>query len=190
MIQHAFKEWAVICRALAEGRQALLLRKGGIAEEGGNFRPEHARFWLFPTYLHQQREGVKPVALPLLEAVERERPPAGVLRLSHFAEVTGTFFVERLDVALALDGLHMWSPETVMKRFAYREPGLYVLAVRIFRVPQPFDVPLSPAYDGCKTWVELDQDLSIEGAEPVIDSRRYADFLEVLDGVLNPVAFA
>ena len=31
MLRHAFKEWAVICKALAEGRQALILRKGGIA---------------------------------------------------------------------------------------------------------------------------------------------------------------
>ena len=38
MLKDAFKEWAVICRALAEGRQALILRKGGIAEAGGDFR--------------------------------------------------------------------------------------------------------------------------------------------------------
>ena len=50
----AFKEWAVICRALAEGRQSLILRKGGIAEAGGQFRPEHDRFLLYPTYFHEQ----------------------------------------------------------------------------------------------------------------------------------------
>jgi len=32
MLAQAFKEWAVICRALAVGKQSLLLRKGGIAE--------------------------------------------------------------------------------------------------------------------------------------------------------------
>ena len=31
MLKHAFKEWAVICQALATGRQALVLRKGGVA---------------------------------------------------------------------------------------------------------------------------------------------------------------
>ncbi len=54
-LRHAFKEWAVICRALAEGRQAVVLRKGGVAEKTGEFQIEHTRFWLFPTYVHQQR---------------------------------------------------------------------------------------------------------------------------------------
>src|SRR5580658_2611839 len=98
----AFKEWAVICRALAEGRQALILRKGGVAETGGVFQPEHSRFWLYPTFVHQQREGIKPEALPLWQAVNSERPPEGRLRLTHFAEVSGTFFLHRLDQALAL----------------------------------------------------------------------------------------
>ena len=49
-LRQAFKEWAVICRALAEGRQALILRKGGIAEPGPTFQPEHSHFWLYPTY--------------------------------------------------------------------------------------------------------------------------------------------
>ncbi|HYV35699.1 MAG TPA: DUF1802 family protein, partial [Gemmataceae bacterium] len=45
MLKHAFKEWAAICKALAEGRQGLILRKGGIAEPGGDFQIEHTRFW-------------------------------------------------------------------------------------------------------------------------------------------------
>src|SRR5205823_6044048 len=62
MLKHAFKEWAVICRALAEGRQSLILRKGGIAEPGGEFALEQKHFWLFPTYVHQQQTGIKPEA--------------------------------------------------------------------------------------------------------------------------------
>src|SRR5437868_5970157 len=109
MLQYAFKEWAVICRALAEGRQALILRKGGIAEAGGDFRVEHPRFWLFPTYVHQQRAGVKPEARPLLEQVEAERPPAGVVRLTHFAEVAATYQLHDLATAQLLNHLHLWS---------------------------------------------------------------------------------
>src|SRR5437870_481809 len=91
MLKHALKEWAVISKALAEGRQALILRKGGIAESTGEFQLEHTRFWLFPTYVHQQRTGIKPEALPLLEQVEAERPPSDTLRLSHYAEVAGVY---------------------------------------------------------------------------------------------------
>src|SRR4029077_16387625 len=92
-MKHAFKEWAVICRALALGKQALILRKGGIAETSGEFEVEHTRFWLFPTYLHQQNDAFRAGALPLLEQAEAGRPPAGVVRLSLFAEVTGVYHV-------------------------------------------------------------------------------------------------
>src|SRR4051812_47047402 len=108
-MKHAIKEWAVICAALAEARQALLLRKGGIAEPTGEFQLEHTRFWLFPTYVHQQQDGVRDVAQPLLEKVNAERPPPGVVRLSHFAEVTGVYHIHALPPALLLAHLHLWS---------------------------------------------------------------------------------
>src|SRR5919205_975117 len=50
----AFKEWAVTVRALAEGEQLVTLRKGGIREENRHFEIEHDRFFLYPTFDHQQ----------------------------------------------------------------------------------------------------------------------------------------
>src|ERR1700733_10380188 len=58
----ALKEWATVCRALTEGRQMLLLRKGGIYESGGEFELEHRQFLFFPTYLHQNLKMLKPDA--------------------------------------------------------------------------------------------------------------------------------
>ncbi len=190
MLRIAFKEWAVICKALAEGRQALILRKGGIAEVGGVFKPEHARFWLYPTCVHQQRDGIKPEALPLLQSVEADRPATGKIFLQHFAEVSGVFFVRHLEDALALSELHLWSDDTVRKRFVYREPGLYVLPVRVYRVPTRIELTELPEYEGCKTWVELDRALPDQDATPVLDSRAYAGILEKIDAILNPTAFA
>jgi hypothetical protein len=190
MLQYAFKEWAVICRALAEGRQALILRKGGIAETSGDFQIEHTRFWLFPTYTHQQRGGIKPEALPLLEQVEMERPPAGIVRLSHFAEVAGVYQVHDVVGVLKLASLHLWSEETVHARFAYRSPGLYVLPVRVYRAAQVFDLPDTAHYAGCRSWVELDRELPTAGAVPVLDDETFRDLLRTLDAVLNPTALA
>ena len=55
-MRFGFKEWAVICRALAIGRQALILRKGGIAEGRAGFAFQHEEFFLFPTWFHEQLE--------------------------------------------------------------------------------------------------------------------------------------
>jgi hypothetical protein len=189
-LRHAFKEWAVICRALAEGRQAIILRKGGIAEAGGEFRVEHTRFWLFPTYAHQQRAGITEEAVPLLEQAEGERPPPGVVRLSHFVEVHGVYFVQDPVGALKLAGLHCWSQETVQARFLYRTPGLFVLPARIYRAPQVSEIPDTAEYAGCRSWVELDQELPTEGATPVLSDEAFCDVLHTLDLLLKPTAWA
>ncbi|MGH9676966.1 MAG: DUF1802 family protein, partial [Candidatus Acidiferrum sp.] len=145
-IQHAFKEWAVICRALAQGMQALILRKGGIAEKGGAFQLEHKRFWLYPTYAHQQEDDIKVDAHPLLEQANASRPLAGIVRLSHWAEVAGVYQLHDLVAALKLNDLHIWSIETVQSRFAYRAPGLIALVARVWKAKKPIELPETPAY--------------------------------------------
>ncbi len=190
MLQHGLKEWAVICQALAEGRQALILRKGGSAEEGGEFRLEHQQFWLFPTYTHQQRAGLRAEALPLLERVEQERPPAGVVRLSHFAEVTGVYRLRDLLPALLLGHLHYWSEETVRQRFAYRLPGLFVLPLRVYRAAAVTELAHSPGYEGCRSWVELERPLPTAGATPVLSDQDMHDLHRSLDALLTPTALA
>jgi hypothetical protein len=167
MLSVAFKEWAVICEALAAGRQSVILRKGGIAEEGGVFRPEHSEFLLYPTYFHEHRAGVKPAFLPLLEAAEAAKPPAGTVRFTHFVRVESVEHVTDLEQALALDARHAWTPEIVKQRFHYRTPGLYVFTVRVFRLAKPVDVVERPEYAGCKTWVPLDTPIDAAGAEQV-----------------------
>jgi hypothetical protein len=189
-LQHALKEWAVICRALADGRQTLLLRKGGIAEKAGQFQVEHERFWLFPTYVHQQRDGIVPEAATLLEQAEADRPPPGIVRLTHFAETAAIYHSHDLYTVEKLAGLHCWSPETVQARFTYRGLGLFVLALRVYRSAETFDVADKVEYAGCRSWVELDRALPTEGATPVMEEEAFADVLRTLDRILEPTAFA
>jgi len=190
MLKVAFKEWAVICQALAEGRQALILRKGGIAEDGGEFRVEHTRFWLFPTYVHQQSTGIKPEALPLLQKVEAERPPPGLIRLTHLAEVAGVYHLHDMVGAMRLRHLHLWSDETVHARFKYRQPGLYVMPVRVYEAPQSHELPDNNYYAGCRSWVDLQRELPTEGATPVVDDAAFQELLRELNTLLKPTAFA
>jgi hypothetical protein len=190
MLQHALKEWAVICQALAEGRQALILRKGGIAEPTGDFQIENTRFWLFPTYVHQERDGLQERAWPLLDRVLADQPPAGVVRLTHFAEIGGIYRLRDLPPALLLSHLHVWSNETVAKRFAYRVPGLLVIPLRVWRAAETFGLPDTPYYQGCRSWVELERELPTDGATPVQPEKALEDLHHQLDMLLNPTAYA
>src|SRR5918992_6138574 len=58
-ITAALKEWAIVCKALEEGRQVLLLRKGGIMEYREGFEIKHNKFLLFPTFEHQLKESIQ-----------------------------------------------------------------------------------------------------------------------------------
>lgn len=181
MIAIAFKEWAVICRALAEGWQSLILRKGGIAETGGEFRPEHNRFLHYPTYFHERhRTGVVPELLPLLDAAEADKPSHGVIRFAHYAEVAAVAHLTDPEQLNAIAPLHGWTPEEVRKRFDYRTPGLFALAVRVFRLPQTVEAVERPEYAGCKTWVELDAPIPTAGATPVLNDDGFAEVVRCL----------
>jgi hypothetical protein len=190
MLKHALKEWAAICEALAEGRQQLILRKGGIAEPGDGFRLKHTRFWLYPTYTHQQRKGLRDEGMSLLEKAERERPPAGAVRLTHFAEVDGVYHVRNRTAALILAHLHFWSEEAVAARFDYRTPGLNVLPLRVYRAERAFEIPERPEYQGCHSWVELEEELPDENATPVRDAEALRELHHSLDLLLRPTALA
>jgi len=175
MLRHACKEWAVVCSALAAGRQSILLRKGGIAESGGAFRVEQQRFWLYPTYLHQQRpDSLKPDA----PQPPPQRP--GMVRLELVAEVARVWQLEDLETALRLDPLHVWSAAEIRSRFAYRRPGLFLLAVRVWRSPAPCEIEETPAYAGCKSWVELAIPLPDENLTPVLADADFASLLSRL----------
>jgi hypothetical protein len=189
-LHHALKEWAAVCLALSEGRQSLILKKGGIAEPGGEFEPEHHRFWLYPTYTHQQKEDIKPEDATFLARAVSEQPLAGTVRLSHFAEVAGVYRVHDLVPVLLLGHLHILTEDIVRARFAYRTPGIYVLALRVYQSQQTFDVPETALYAGCRTWVELNQSFPTEGAVPIVSDADFRDLMRTLDTILNPTALA
>ena len=158
-VRAAFKEWAVIVDALGRGDQIIILRKGGINEGAGGFKMEHPRFLLFPTLFHQQRESVLPSAQIRFDLLAPNFPPPGKLRLEFFAETAAAAKLDSLADARALNGQHVWRDEVIAERFDWgRDKSIFALAVRILQLPQPVELPLMPAYAGCKSWVELDRD--------------------------------
>jgi hypothetical protein len=170
----AFKEWAVVCAALASGRQTIILRKGGIDEGREGFRVKHSEFWLLPTRFHQDPKALVPEAEPLFRETQQHEPPPGKFRIELYAVVEEVFEVRELETLERLASLHILSKETIEQRFHYRHPGLFVLAARIYRTPVPFEVDDSPYIAGCKSWVELPQPQPAAGAIPVVDNTAFA----------------
>lgn len=184
MLGIAFKEWAAICEALASGRQALILRKGGIAEAEGEFRPDYQRFWLYPTYVHQQETGLKPTESHWLTLARQNRPPLGRIHLQAWCDVGPVRYFDQIEPLLALAEWHIWSETTVIQRFHYRRLGLFVLPVRVFVRAQSQDLLELPEYAGCKTWVEFPADsaseLNEQPATPVLTQPAYEAVLHAV----------
>jgi hypothetical protein len=171
----AFKEWAVTVRALATGQQIVLVRKGGIREEGREFRVEEPRFLLYPTYEHQRADLLQPPYRADLDAVLAAPPPSGSVRLDHWAEVTDVYETLEAAEVEALAPHFIWTTGYAEERLRWRpKKPLYVLLLRVYRLAETHDVPVLPSYLGCKSWVELEQPISLEGLTPTLDDAAYA----------------
>ena len=184
-LQVALKEWAIVCRALESGAQAILLRKGGIYEAAGEFELEHRHFLLFPTYLHQNLNMLKPQHHGEFEprSAEPDRVTLGAAGV-----VTDIVQLQTRDQMDALDAEHVWTKPLIDMRFNYRpENPLYLLLVRAYRLAQPTTLANTPAYAGCKSWVPLEQPIELGEPQPVLDDTNYeARRARILAAVTSP----
>src|SRR5258705_11435949 len=149
----ALKEWASVCSALDEGRQIILLRKGGILEAIGGFELEHPQFFLFPTYLHQNAQMLKGPERKRLVTMTEE--PAQIT-LSSAATVTDILRLRDRAQMDRLEAQHIWTFPLIDMRFSYRPQNpLYLLLVRVYRIASPITIQNTPEYAACKSWVRL-----------------------------------
>jgi len=171
----AFKEWGAVCAALGAGAQSVILRKGGIHEGPGGFRPDHDEFWLFPTRFHQAPEEIAEAGRHFIDVAARDEPPPGRVRLSLYAAVDQAIPLADEALLVELAGEHILAPHVVAERFHYRRPGLFVLPVRVFALPEPIELPDSPHFAGCRSWVDLPNELSTERLRPVLTDEQHAE---------------
>lgn len=153
----AFKEWASVVRAIEGGKQDLLFRKGGIAEEGRGFAPEYERFFLFPTYFHQQRAGIRDEYAAYFDSAMRARPAEGRIAITSWVFVKRAFIVEREADLVPLVSRHIYAPHILIERLHGRHgKALYALEIAVHILDAPLDLPLLERYAGCRSWVELE----------------------------------
>lgn len=176
----ALKEWAVAVNALEAGETILLLRKGGIREEGNRFQVAHDEVLLYPTYEHQKPHLLKPNYASQVTPVESGWHPETV-RIGSWAKITDIFAVRKESIIQALIPYCIWNEQFAKERFKWksRQP-LYVLLLRVYKLPQPFQIPYSDAYGGCKSWIHLSQPISLEGIQPVLNETSYKQQVEAI----------
>lgn len=169
----ALKEWATVIRALAQGEQIFILRKGGLAETKRGFELAHRKFVFFPTWEHQQREQLAGPYKGWFDQLEPGDPSK--LRISAMAEAAETLEApadrERWRAAI---GLHVWNDAYINMRYDYRpDLPLRLVLLRASVLPEPMEIPADRRYGGCRSWVDLDNEVPVQGARPALDEEKF-----------------
>ena len=170
---HALKEWAVATDALERGETILLLRKGGIREEGKHFRVAHDDVLLYPTYEHQQPHLLKQQYADLVQPVPSGWHPETV-RIGAWSRITDIFQVSEKETVEALLPHHIWNEQFAAERFGWKPRfPLYVLLLRAYKLPREQIIPYRAEYGGCKSWIDLVAPIALEGMTPVLSDAEY-----------------
>ncbi|MEM1212298.1 MAG: DUF1802 family protein [Planctomycetota bacterium] len=196
LIGVALKEWAVVCDFLAEGRCALLLRKGGVHERGGpgRFELDYDRFAMFPATEHERLDWVKPGWLEgrPMDGIHGLRGPgvsaSGTVHFRGWAEVDWIGVVPSRAAFDELDDLHPWLAPQIDMRFNYKpDRPLYAVLVRVYRLETPRVIPERDGFAGCVSWVPLEGEdaLSVTGSEPAVGDEAFGAMRERVVSTLS-----
>ncbi len=189
-IFHALKEWAVAVNALESGQTIMLLRKGGIHERGGRFQLAHQQVLLYPTYEHQQSFMLKAEYVNLVCPVTSGWHPE-TIRIGSWAEITDILPVADESIVSDLLIFNIWNEYFISDRLKWkaRQP-LYILLLRTYKLPQAQYIPYLPEYGGCKSWIDLDQQVSLQGSQPVLSDAVYGQLVETIRGIIGDRLYA
>jgi hypothetical protein len=181
----AFKEWAFVCEALKSGRQTVLIRKGGIREEEGEFRISDSEFFLMPTYEHQTADLLQPQVVPQFQGLQAQPIDFNSVTIDSYVVVDTIAICDDEQRLRLLAREHVWNEKYIQMRLDFNPyDPLYVLLLRVYRLVEPVSLPMRPEYAGCKSWVTLDRSISIDGARPAVADEEFelrkANVLDIL----------
>jgi len=155
----ALKEWSIVCRALEEGKQSILLRKGGILEYKNGFEVNQKIFLLYPTLEHQAGEYVQPDYLREFEIQKTNNmninETTNTIRVLARMEAIQEFNDD--SVLPKLEKYHIWNEKYVKMRMKYNpNKPMNALLLRVYRLPESISVDVQPEWAGCKSWINIE----------------------------------
>jgi hypothetical protein len=189
MTTPAFKEWAVVVRALLAGEQILDVRKGGLHEANRHFAVRSDRCWLYPTVEHQRPELLKPAYRRWVAETWAAASVDGMLRIDGWAELVAETTLTEPDELERLDGKFIWTHDYAASRlqWKHRHP-LRVLAVRAHRLQEPMTLEYRAEYGGCTSWVDLEglpEDPMSVASDPVLTDESFGTRLQLVEQALG-----
>ena len=162
----AFKEWAVNVCGAGRGTSESFVAKGRNPRTGRPLRGRARRVLAISDAISSESgRDSRRRPLSLLRQVADEAPTPGVgapLALRGRRRGDRTDATNRCCRGWPI--CKSLAEHTFVERFHYRRPGLFVLPVRIYRRAEPMTLVDTPHFAGCRTWVDLEQELAHRAA--------------------------
>lgn len=184
------KEWNVAVNALENGKTIVLLRKGGIREQGGHFKVNYKQVLLYPTFEHQQPDLLKPEYASYVKVVESGWHPE-TIRIATWAKITDAFLLACEPAIEALFPYHIWNEKFVNDRLQWKSSQpIYILLLRTYHLAEPQEILYRQEYGGCRSWIDLAEPITIDDSRPVLSDREYIQTAnEIRNAIANPQNF-
>jgi hypothetical protein len=173
----ALKEWSVVCRALEEARQSILLRKGGILEYKKGFEISQKIFLMYPTLEHQSNEYLRPDYLQEFELFLKAngsvaQDKSNTIRILARIEAIQEFHDEA--ILSKLEKYHIWNEKYVNMRMMYNpKKPVNALLLRVYKLPESISIDVNPKWAGCKSWIDIELTKSDGSSYDNIDELLY-----------------
>ncbi len=190
----ALKEWSIICKALEDGNQTILLRKGGILEYKKGFEIRQKSFLLFPTLEHQAEEYLQSKYLQTYDLLLRGNKSQDIQNKTNtlwvLARIEAIQEFHDHEMLPELEKYHIWNEKYVNMRMNYNpKKPMNALLLRVYKLPQPILIDVNPEWAGCKSWIDIDiaekygnQFGSVpkmfDQSEPVINDKEFQKIFE------------
>lgn len=163
----ALKEWSTVVSALGRGEQVILIRKGGLADP--RFGVEADRFYLYPTFFHEAHAAGEPDSVPI----------------THWCEVVRSWRVTAMESLRALAPQVVMPWETLETRYRFRsDQALHVIGVRTHALPAPVAIRVTPEYEGCRSWISIDDEIDVKDSRAVHDADSLEERFREIDSLL------
>lgn len=181
----AFKEWAVIVEALLSGKQTVIFRKGGIIEDKKTFSVDHENFLLFPTYFHQEKQDLISSEWENLVNALQGTPKEKTISIPGYFKVKEVHFLESLEKVKQFQPFGIWSEQCLAERFNWgKHKGVHLIVGQAYQLPEPITLPLKESYAGCKSWIDLEQSIRLEGSIPALTEAAFEEVRQKISSTL------
>jgi len=100
--------------------------------------------------------------------------------------VVRTWSVREMEMIERLEPFVGIPRETLEARYRFRpDQALFVIAVRTFALPRPVEIDYREDYGGCRSWVSVEEEIDVDGSEPVLTEAELRAKIESFDALLT-----